>query len=125
MKIPSHAPFLLSLVVLCMFGCLRADANEHLKKQILKLFPQADANQDGVISDAEEAAVSRQALKRYPQADRDGDGSLSLAEKQALLRMAAKRARAKAPRSAPVSSKTRPSFSNVQYGPHERQVFDL
>ncbi len=71
----------------------RADApaptgNNAIKQQILKLFPQADTNKDGVISDAEEAVVSRRALKRYPKADRDGDGVLSDAEKQALLRTA-------------------------------------
>ena len=72
-----------------------ARGDEAIKKQILKLFPQADTNKDGVISDAEEAVVSRQALKRYPQADKDGDGVLSTAEKKALLRAAANRAKRK------------------------------
>jgi CubicO group peptidase (beta-lactamase class C family) len=85
--------FLCSLVALAF--ATHANADDAIKQQILKLFPQADTNKDGVISDAEEAVVSRQALKRYPKADTDGDGVLSDAEKTALLRAAASRAKGK------------------------------
>ena len=81
--------FLCTLVALAFAP--HANADDAIKQQILKLFPQADTNKDGVISDAEEAVVSRQALKRYPKADTDGDGVLSNAEKRALLRAAANR----------------------------------
>ena len=84
------------------------NADDTFKQQLLKLFPQADANGDGVLSDAEEAEITRRALKRNPQADKDGDGVLSAAEKEALLRMAARRTRRKPGRKkqppAPVSS---------------------
>lgn len=102
-----------------------ARGDEAIKKQILKLFPQADTNKDGVISDAEEAVVSRQALKRYPQADKDGDGVLSTAEKKALLRAAANRAKRKLAGGKRNPAKKSPSFANVSYGEHDRQVFDI
>ena len=72
------------------------NANDAIKKKILKLYPQADTNGDGMLSAAEEAALSRKVLKRYPKADANGDGVLSDAEKQTLLRRAAARAKRKA-----------------------------
>jgi len=108
-------------------------ANDAIKKKILKLYPQADTNGDGIISDAEEEAVSRQALKRHPAADKDGDGVLSDAEKQALLQMAAKRANKNNPNpdnstlgnSTTDKAKKKPTHANVKYGTHERNVFDI
>ncbi|TWT81322.1 acetyl esterase [Planctomycetes bacterium CA13] len=101
------------------------NANDAIKTKILELYPQADTNGDGVISDAEEAMVSRQALKRHPKADKDGDGVLSDAEKQSLLRMAANRAKPKPSTTSTDKAKKTPSFANVKYGEHERQVFDI
>ena len=101
------------------------NANDAIKKKALELYPQADTDGDGVLSDAEEAALSRQALKRFPQADRDGDGILSEAEKQKLLRMAAKRANPKPANTSADKTKKTPTFANVKYGEHERQVFDI
>lgn len=112
-----------AIVTTSAFSVLNAD--DAINKKTLELYPQADTNGDGVLSDAEEAVLSRQALKRYPQADRDGDGVLSDAEKRNLLRMAANRATQK-PANAPTDKlKRTPSFANVKYGEHERQVFDL
>ena len=118
----------LGLAGLILICSATVNADDAIKKQILKLFPQADTNKDGVISDEEEAAVSRQALKRYPQADKDGDGVLSDAEKKALLRQAAKRAQQNNPN--PVNSRTdkskkKPTHANVKFGEHERHVFDI
>jgi acetyl esterase/lipase len=73
------------------------NADDAIKKQILKLFPQADTDKDGVISNAEEAAVRRQVLKRFSRADRDGDSVLSDTEMKAVLRQAAKRANRNTP----------------------------
>ena len=81
-------------LLLCQFSI--ASADDAIKRQILKLFPQADTDKDGVLSDAEEAVVNNQALKRHPQADTDGDGVLSDAEKRLLLKMAANRLKNKA-----------------------------
>ncbi len=117
---------LITLAVLAVSSAGYSD--DSVKQQILKLFPQADSNKDGVISDAEEAVVSRQALKRYPQADKDGDGVLSVAEKKALLRQAAQRAKRNQPKSgnSPMAqAKKPPTHANVKYGKHERQVFDI
>jgi hypothetical protein len=91
----THSVCLVFLAIVLFSGSSSLYADDATRQQILKLFPQADTNKDGVISDAEEAVVSRQALKRYPKADRDGDGVLSNAEKQALLRAAANRAKQK------------------------------
>jgi len=113
------------VVLTLLFGSPTVNADDAIKKELLKLFPQADTDKDGVISDAEEAVVSRQALKRYPQADRDGDGVLSDAEKRALLRAAANRAKRKPANTPTDSTKKKPSFANVRYSAHERQVFDI
>ncbi len=137
--------FCIAILTTSVFSSL--NANDALKKKVLELFPQADTNGDGVLSDAEEAAVSRQALKRFPQADRDGDGVLSNAEKQRLLRAAANRMKAKpanpqpsepqpsepnpsepnpsGARAVQAESRPEPSFANVKYGEHERNVFDI
>lgn len=85
--------FCFAIVTISAFTSLHAD--DAIKMKILELLPQADANGDGVISDAEEVAVWRQVLKRRPQIDRDGNGTLSDSEKQGLLRMAGRRAKPK------------------------------
>ncbi|HAD60816.1 MAG TPA: hypothetical protein DCG12_16365 [Planctomycetaceae bacterium] len=76
-----------------------ACADDEVRQQILKLFPQADSDKDDVISDAEIAAVRTQILKRFSRADRDGDGDLSDAELKAIIRQAASRAKRNAPNS--------------------------
>ncbi len=115
-----------ALTIVIGFSAVNAD--DSIKQQILKLFPQADTNKDGVISDAEEAAVRRQVLKRFSRADKDGDGVLSDAETKAVLRQAAKRAGKNNPNpgnSRTDSAKKKPTHANVKYGEHERQVFDI
>jgi hypothetical protein len=110
---------------LFLMGALMLNADDTNKEQILKLFPQADTNGDGVLSDSEEEAVFQKALKRFPNADKNRDGVLSEAEKRIILRQVAKRA--KTGPSATGANPTRkvPSFANVKYGEHERQVFDI
>ncbi|MCP4480974.1 MAG: alpha/beta hydrolase fold domain-containing protein [Planctomycetaceae bacterium] len=101
------------------------NADDTNKEQILKLFPQADTNGDGVLSDSEEEAVFQKALKRFPNADKNQDGVLSEAEKRIILRQIEKKK--KTGPSATGANPTRkvPSFANVKYGEHERQVFDI
>ncbi len=72
----------------------------------------------------------QQLLKRFPQADLDGDGVLTLEEaKQARAKLAQKAAAKKktaAPAAAPSSDTAiTPTFANVAYGPHERNVLDF
>ena len=110
---------------LLLMGALIFNADDATKKQILKLFPQADTNGDGVLSDSEQRAVCHQALKRNPSADKDGDGVLSESEIRMLLQRAAKRAKAGPGTKRADSGKIPPSFTNVKYGEHERQVFDI
>lgn len=77
---------LVSVLSTFVFMVSQAASNDPLAQQILQFYPQADTNGDGVLSEAEEAALSKAALQKYPQADLDGDGKLSDAEKRTLLR---------------------------------------
>ena len=118
------AGFALVLLASVLF----ATADDEIRNQILRIYPQADTDKDGVISDAEEAAARQQILKRFPQVDRDGDGILSDAETKAVLRQAANRARQNKPARGTAQTappKQKPTHANVKYGEHERQVFDL
>ncbi len=117
--------YLICFAIAAMPAFSVVSANDAIKKKALELYPQADTNGDGVLSDKEEAVLSRQALKRHPQADQDGDGVLSDAEKQKLLRMAASRAKPASPTPERAEKNRAPSFANVKYGEHERHVFDL
>lgn len=118
------AGFALVLLASVLF----ATADDEIRNQILRIYPQADTDKDGVISDAEEAAARQQILKRFPQVDRDGDGILSDAETKAVLRQAANRARQNKPARGTAQTappKQKPTHANVKYGEHKRQVFDL
>ena len=102
-----------------------ACADDLIKQQILKLYPQADTDKHGVISDAEDAALSRLALKRHPNADTDGDGILFDAEKKVRLRLIANRVAASAEIPTSESAKKPATHANVKYERHEQQVFDI
>ena len=127
------------LIPIIIFCCLLSDMNflkgeDAFADKILRFFPQADTNKDGVLSDEEEAAVSRRAIQRYPKADVDGDGSLSDKEKEQLLkRVVALRKRMNGT-SPPTGgffgngkskSGRKPSFENVKYGEDDRNIFDI
>ena len=90
MKKTTGLTFLCLLVSLTFVA--RTNADDSIKQQILKLFPQADTDKDGVISDAEESTVRQQILKRFSRADKDGNSVLSDSEMKAIFRQAAKRA---------------------------------
>jgi hypothetical protein len=120
--------------VFLMYGATFSQAENTFAVKILEYFPQADTNKDGVLSDEEEAAVSRRAIQRYPKADIDGDGSLSDKEKEQLLKRVValrKRMNDTSPPSGGFfgSGKSeagrKPSFDNVKYGENERNVFDI
>ena len=122
------------LLVCILYGPTFSQAENTFAVKILEYFPQADTNKDGVLSEDEEAAVSRRAIQRYPKADVDGDGSLSDKEKEQLLKRVValrKRMNDTSPPSGGFfgSGKSRsgrkPSFENVKYGENERNVFDI
>ena len=122
------------LFVVLMYGVTFSQAENIFAEKILKYFPQADVNKDGLLSDEEEAAASRRAIQRYPKADVDGDGSLSDKEKEQLLKRVValrKRMNDTSPPSGGFfgSGKSKsgrePSFGNVKYGEDERNVFDI
>lgn len=106
--------------------------DDSVRKQLLELFPQADSDKDGKLSEQEYKAVLNRALKRFPQLDRDGDGELSVAELEAMLRIAASRkkqqngkSQKKPSRGRKAANKPAPQHANVKYGDHERHIFDL
>ncbi len=88
---------LIALLFTCSIGVSTlptyAQVNDAFKKKVVEVYPKTDTDGDGVLSHAEEAAVTRRILKRFPNVDQDGDGVLSSKEKQTLLRMAANRAK--------------------------------
>ncbi len=60
------------------------NGNSSQPRRPQSLLPQADADHDGAISQAEhQAAARRQAEMRFRMGDRDRDGRLSLAEMNA------------------------------------------
>ena len=62
-------------------------------------------------------------LRQYPDADTNQDGILSLEEARAYLqKMRGGKAKTGAPAAAPALP---PTYSNVHYGPHERNVLDF
>jgi len=85
MKRSAILPILCALLGVLHICVLPSEANDDIKQRTLKLQPEADTDGDGILSDAEEAALIRRVLKRYPNADADGDGALSDAEKLRLL----------------------------------------
>lgn len=120
--------------VFLMYGATFSQAENTFAVKILEYFPQADTNKDGVLSDEEEAAVSRRAIQRYPKAYVDGDGLLSDKEKEQLLKRVValrKRMNDTSPPSGGFfgsgksKSGRKPSFDNVKYGENERNVFDI
>ena len=57
------------VVVGCfVFGASFLQAEDAFAEKILRSFPQADTDKDGVLSGDEEAAVCRRVIQRYPQA---------------------------------------------------------
>ncbi len=68
----------------------------------------------------------QQALNRFPQADADKDGILTATEAQAFVKK--RRAaieRIQQQRRESEEDRLAPSFADVKYGPHERNVFDV
>lgn len=77
----------------------RSSENDEQLKRALKLFPQADANRDGILT-AQEAVAFR------PKAEE-------------ILK------RRKEPKREAEEDRPRPDHADVKYGPHERNVFDV
>lgn len=64
----------------------------------------------------------REGLKRYPEADTNKDGILTLDEGRAFLAKMKKKPGGEAK---PATNGLKPDFSDVAYGPHERNKIDL
>ena len=120
--------------VFLMYGPTFSQADNTVAEKILEYFPQADTNKDGMLSEDEEAVMSRRAIQRYPKADIDGDGSLSEKEKEQLLKRVVALRKRMNDTSPPTGgffgngkskSGRKPSFENVKYGENERNVFDI
>ena len=77
--------FCACIAISSLIAVAKVNTKDDIKTRILRLFPDADTNGDGVISDKEEAALARRAIARHPKADANSDGILSTKEKHALL----------------------------------------
>ena len=104
--------FVAILAVSCLSCAMYFVKAETFAEKILRSFPQADRNNDGVLSEEEEAFVSQRVMQRYPQADQDGDGVLSETEKQDMVQKASQRGRKQRP-SSPSRSGTNSQNSDV------------
>ena len=91
----------------CAMYCVQADT---FAEKILRSFPQADRNNDGVLSAEEEAFVIQRVMQRYPQADQDGDGVLSETEKLDLIQKASQRGK----KQRPSSTSRRNQYQNAE-----------
>lgn len=115
--------------ILSMLFATQLNGDDKIKAQILKAFPQADRDGDGVLSDQEYQLVLKQVLKRFPQADQDGDGELSVAEQTDILKRAASRkgksGKGNSKKGKAHSNLPTPQMANVKYGEHERHVMDV
>jgi acetyl esterase/lipase len=92
--------FVAILAVSCLSCAMYFVQADTFSEKILRSFPQADRNNDGVLSEEEEAFVIQRVMQRYPQADQDGDGVLSETEKQDMVQKASQRGRKQRPSSA-------------------------
>ncbi len=91
-------------------------------QQILKRFPEADTNKDGVLTQKEFRDFnSKRIIQRFPQADTNKDGVLSYQEfrnfQQQRRKMMVNRRKQDPP--------SPPTHANVKYGSHKLQGFDL
>ncbi|MDA7937024.1 hypothetical protein N9B79_01485, partial [bacterium] len=122
------ALFCACMVIASMIAAVKANRIDDIRTRILRLFPRADTNGDGVISDKEEAALGHLVLGSYPNADADGDGVLSRQEKHVLLNMASQKPHrnprdrssltlAEVTRSEEAKNATTPPDSPVRRGP--------
>ena len=105
--------FFAIFAVPCVFCAMHFVKADTFAEKILRTFPQTDRNNDGLLSEEEEAAVCRRVLQRYPQADQDGDGVLSETEKQDLIQKASGRGKRQRPGSASPSGTTSQSAEAV------------
>lgn len=119
--------------VVCLVAKPSISRAETFGEQFLRYFPRADLDGDGVLSEKEEAAVSKRVIQRFPKVDTDGDGLLSTSEKTQLLKKVALM-RGRADDGPAVggffggensTNNQSPSFAEVRYGEDERNVFDI
>ena len=92
----------------------------------LPLYGQVDANRGPSVQTAENDKQLKRILARFPQADTDKDGVLTAKEAEAFRpKLEELRKKARQRRSQANKDRPRPTHSDVKYGPHKRNVFDL
>ena len=75
--------------------------------------------------DSTNDARLRKMLKRFPKADANGDGVLTISEAQAFRQKQRSRQQKAKPKETPVTRRPKPTFADVKYGLHERNVLDF
>lgn len=91
----------LSFLLASAVACAAADVNDAQLQQLLKRYPNADTNKDGVLS-MEEAQAYAKTVRRAPKANQKDASEAKAAGKRPA-----------------------PTYADVHYGPHERNVLDL
>lgn len=104
-----------------------AQTGQSIERRVKQYFAQNDSNKDGKLSRDEFPAPFRRAFDRI---DADNDGQVTLEEDLAYRKSrasGAQRFRNRTPaRQRPGTAlRTKPTFENVSYGPHERNVLDF
>lgn len=76
-------------------------------------------------ADSTTDARLKRALGRYPKADANGDGVLTLSEARAFRQKQRGRQQKNKGKSVAAGKRPKPTFADVKYGPHERNVLDF
>ena len=76
-------------------------------------------------ADSTTDARLKRALGRYPKADANGDGVLILSEARDFRQKQRGRQQKNKGKSAAAGKRPKPTFADVKYGPHERNVLDF
>jgi acetyl esterase/lipase len=76
-------------------------------------------------SDSTDDPRLQKMLQRYPEADANGDGLLTPAEAKAFKANQRQVSQKAQDKSSPATKRPKPTFADVTYGPHERNVLDL
>ena len=110
-QLPSRAMMLLAILTLVMVLSDTAAAQQTERR------PSRTSETDDRL---------KKILKKFPQADTDEDGILSRTEAQTFWRKRSPAAqRLQKQRREMEQNRPAPDFADVKYGPHERNVFDL
>jgi acetyl esterase/lipase len=125
MKMPSFTLFLSLSLVLSAQWSARGQTGAERLSEILKRFPEADQNKDGVLDKSEARDFNRRRnenlLKRFPQADSNRDGQLDQEE----IRAFSQKRKQQNEEMGKTNQAPAPDYADISYGEHPLKAFDL